>query len=218
VRYSIEACDVESTRQRWTIEHRGAATLEIRSDHSGACLDVTAASTADGAELQQFGCHGGPNQRFRAFAAFPVGPQEISPVASSALKCASVALASTADGADVVQLPCGGGAHERFLVTAISPPGRERFITAEHSGRRLSMPAVPTSPPVAIPVDGVPVFQHWSGIGFAVQYVGYGFQLRVAFGQSSLCLSIPENDRGIDGAPLRMALCNDGEGQRFFVR
>jgi chitinase len=37
----------------------------IRSVHSGKCLDITAASTADGARVQQWDCNGTGAQRFR---------------------------------------------------------------------------------------------------------------------------------------------------------
>ncbi len=43
----------------------GGGDYEIRNVKSNKCLDVAGAVTYDGGNVQQFGCHGGPIQKWR---------------------------------------------------------------------------------------------------------------------------------------------------------
>jgi Ricin-type beta-trefoil lectin domain-like len=38
---------------------------KVIAKHSGKCLDIAGVSTADGANVQQWSCYGGNNQRWR---------------------------------------------------------------------------------------------------------------------------------------------------------
>ena len=41
---------------------------ELVAKHSGKCLDAAASSTADAANVQQWSCHGGNNQRWKGLS------------------------------------------------------------------------------------------------------------------------------------------------------
>jgi non-reducing end alpha-L-arabinofuranosidase len=49
------------TNQRWNVNANGTIT----SVQSGLCLDVSAASTANGAKVQLWSCTGAGNQQWR---------------------------------------------------------------------------------------------------------------------------------------------------------
>jgi chitinase len=53
------------TNQQWKPESMGSGIWRFRARHSGRCLDVPAASTADGVQLQQYDCNGSAAQSFR---------------------------------------------------------------------------------------------------------------------------------------------------------
>ncbi|HYH76094.1 MAG TPA: RICIN domain-containing protein [Arthrobacter sp.] len=78
---------------------------------SSKCLDVAGGSTADRANVQQFGCHGGPNQlwSFTNLGEF---------VNANSGKCLDVENGSSANGANVQQYPCHAGPSQRWRMTA----------------------------------------------------------------------------------------------------
>ncbi|WP_420042659.1 RICIN domain-containing protein [Cystobacter fuscus] len=80
--------------------------------HSGKCVDVSSASTEDGAAVVQWGCHGGNNQRF--YVQDWGGRYRL--VAKHSGKCLDVSGASTADGAYFIQWPCHGGDNQTFYL------------------------------------------------------------------------------------------------------
>ncbi len=103
--------------QKWSVSHVGfddqlQKLYEIRSVHSGKCLDVTDASTADRAPLQQWTCHGGANQRFALRATGPY----YQIVAAHSGKCLDVEAAAPANGARVVQWPCHTGDNQKWAL------------------------------------------------------------------------------------------------------
>lgn len=51
--------------QRWKLVYLGASTFRIENKKSGKVADIYGGATTAGAQLQQFGWHGGGNQRFR---------------------------------------------------------------------------------------------------------------------------------------------------------
>jgi len=50
--------------QQWKFEDAGEGYYRIVARHSGKCVDVSGVSTADGADIIQWSCHGGTNQMF----------------------------------------------------------------------------------------------------------------------------------------------------------
>ena len=81
------------------------------SRHSGMCLDVSGASTEDGATIIQWPCHGGANQQWRLEA---VG-EGYRFVARHSGKCLDVTGWSTDDGTGIIQWQCHGGANQTWL-------------------------------------------------------------------------------------------------------
>lgn len=76
-----------------------SATYTLVNRNSGKCLDVNGASTADGANVQQWTCNGGQNQRWRVEDAG--GYSRLVNVQSG--KVLDVANCGSADGANVQQ-------------------------------------------------------------------------------------------------------------------
>jgi glucose/arabinose dehydrogenase len=81
------------------------------------CADVSGASMASGADVIQWTCHGGANQRW-VFAHVGSGIYEIR--ASHSNLCLGVVGNSATDGADVVQLTCNASSGQRWLVRPVS--------------------------------------------------------------------------------------------------
>ena len=71
--------------------------------HSGKCLDVSSASTDDGAAIIQWQCHGGENQQWRVEAV--TGGYRL--VARNSGKCLDVQGESTNDGGSLMSLSVG---------------------------------------------------------------------------------------------------------------
>ncbi|WP_218224434.1 RICIN domain-containing protein [Pseudomonas sp. PIC25] len=105
-------------------------TYSIKAKHSGKCLDVSGASTADGAALIQWTCHQANNQRW-VLTALGDGYYEVKSKHSG--KCMDVTGASTANGARLQQLACSRGNQQQWLIEAESD-GNYR-MTARHSGK-----------------------------------------------------------------------------------
>ncbi|MDX3103474.1 RICIN domain-containing protein, partial [Nonomuraea angiospora] len=85
------------------------------SQHSGKCLDVVSASTADGAELIQYTCGSGTNQQFQMVA----NGSYFQLRARHSSKCVDVPSASTADGVILKQYPCNTGTNQQWSRTAL---------------------------------------------------------------------------------------------------
>jgi len=91
-------------------------------------LTVKDVSTSDGAEIVQWVCNGGENQRWQLRA--HGGSYEI--VAKHSGKCLTVLNASTADGALMIQWGCNQATHQLFGVESV---GAGLKLTAVHSGK-----------------------------------------------------------------------------------
>lgn len=87
----------------------------IVSNHSGKCVDVTAASTADGANVQQYQCNGSGAQRFDV-ANMGSGTYRILNLNSG--KAIDVAAASLTDGANIQQWSSNNTGAQRFAIKA----------------------------------------------------------------------------------------------------
>jgi ricin-type beta-trefoil lectin protein/proprotein convertase P-domain-containing protein len=101
--------------------------------HSGGCLDVSGASTADGAQVHQWGCHGGANQQWQIQ---PLGSDQYRLVAVHSGKCLEVVHAG--DNAAINQQPCNvGWLHTSWLLT---PVGTGTYaLVSPHSNKCLEV-------------------------------------------------------------------------------
>ena len=117
--------------------------------NSAKCLDVSGPSTANGAKIYQWTCHGGTNQQWRMVPDwFSDGYFMI--VAAHSNKCLDVAGVSTANGAKVHQWACHNGANQQWSVAGpgggFPVPGNNRYqIRNRHSGKCLEVAASSTS-------------------------------------------------------------------------
>ena len=85
----------------------------IKSVHSGRCLDIPGASTANGALLQQWGCNGTGAQAFD----LSVRDGHYMLINANSGKALDVANWSTADGAQILQWDAHGGDNQRYAFT-----------------------------------------------------------------------------------------------------
>jgi hypothetical protein len=112
----------------------GGNAVTLTARHSGKCADVIGQSTADGAEIAQYGCHGGANQRWRLEG---LSNGYVRIVAQHSGKCLDVASAATANGARVLQWSCHSGLNQQWQVQSAGD-GFVRLV-ARHSGRCLDV-------------------------------------------------------------------------------
>jgi hypothetical protein len=109
-------------------------TETLTARHSSRCVDVVNGSTADGAELIQYTCNGGNNQKWQFQS---TGGGYFQVVAWHSGKCMDVSDRSTANGARVVQWPCNGGTNQQWQVQDAGS-GYVRLV-ARHSGKCLDV-------------------------------------------------------------------------------
>jgi hypothetical protein len=112
----------------------GNAYETLRPRHSGQCLDVVSQSTADGAEVAQYGCNGGANQHWQVL---DLGTGYHQLIARHSNRCLTVPSSSTADGVRVTQQACGSGTNQQWQITDLGS-GYYR-LTARHSGKCLDI-------------------------------------------------------------------------------
>lgn len=112
----------------------GGQVTAIVNRNSGKCVDVVSASTADGAEIIQWDCHGGTNQQWEAR---PAADGHVQLVSRHSGKCLDVSGASTADNARVILWSCHGGTNQQWRLRDTG--GGYVEIVARHSGRCLEV-------------------------------------------------------------------------------
>lgn len=105
----------------------------VTARHSGRVMDVIGASTADRAEVRQWGWNGGANQLWTFEDA---GGGYVRVVNQNGGRCLDVAGASTANGANVIQYACTGGSNQQWQVR---PTGSYFQLVARHSGKCLDV-------------------------------------------------------------------------------
>lgn len=114
----------------------GAATgqhgplVNLVARHSGKCADVVNGSTGNGAELVQYTCGTGTNQRF---SVVDVGGGYVQLVARHGGRCVDVSNWSTADGIVLAQYTCHVGTNQQFQLQDTGD-GYTRIV-ARHSGK-----------------------------------------------------------------------------------
>ncbi|WP_437580017.1 RICIN domain-containing protein [Sorangium sp. So ce887] len=109
-------------------------TYILRAVHASKCLDVSGASKADGARVQQWSCNGTGAQLFR-FSSVGGGHFSITNVNSG--KAVEIADGSTSENAQVVQRQHHGGQNQRF--SFVNRGGNEFSIHAAHTGMALDV-------------------------------------------------------------------------------
>ncbi len=120
---------------RWEKSSGGnnGRTYEIVAKHSGKCLDVEGARPDNGANVQQWACGGGSNQRWRLEDS---GGGYYKVVAVHSGKCLDVTGASSNNGANALQWDCNGGSNQLWRFDQVGDAYR---ITPKHSGKSLDV-------------------------------------------------------------------------------
>lgn len=111
----------------------GEPVTAVKNRNSGKCVDVVSASSANGAEIIQWDCHGGTNQQWEARAA---GEGYVQLVSRHSGKCLDINGASTADNARAILWSCGAGTNQQWQ---LRETGGYLEIVARHSGKCLDV-------------------------------------------------------------------------------
>lgn len=134
---------------------QNANAMNLVATHSNKCLDVTNASTSNGALLQQHVCTD-VTFKNQLYSIRPVG-YFYQIVAGHSNKCLEVTGNSLANGADIIQASCAASATKNQLWIA-RPVGNSFQFIAAHSGKCLDVRDVAMT-------NGARV-QQWECIGF----------------------------------------------------
>lgn len=105
----------------------------VTARHSGKVMDLVSSSTANNAEVKQWGWNGGANQKW-LFQDTGGGYYQV--INQNSGHCLDVASSSTADGANVIQYACGGGTNQQWQWVAT---GSYFQLRARHSGKCLDV-------------------------------------------------------------------------------
>jgi hypothetical protein len=129
------ASGADRLRHAWGDEgDPGGQVTTITNRNSGKCVDVVSASSADGAEIIQWDCHGGTNQQWEARAA---ADGHVQLVSRHSGKCLDIDGASTANNARAILWTCHGGTNQQWRLRDTG--GGYLEIVARHSGRCLDV-------------------------------------------------------------------------------
>ncbi len=107
--------------------------------HAGSCMDIAAASTADGAQIQEYTCNGTSAQIFQTIALDATYFKLVNPVSG---KCVDIAANATANGSKVDLYTCNGTSAQAFKFVA---SGSSFTIVGKQSGRCLDVTAASTA-------------------------------------------------------------------------
>jgi len=102
--------------QKWTLTHQNDGQYQILNAASGTALDVSGASTANGAALIIWPW-GGTNNNNQRWTVTPAGDGFFKLTAVHSGKVADVNGGSTADGAIVIQYTYGGGDNQQWSIS-----------------------------------------------------------------------------------------------------
>jgi hypothetical protein len=128
--------DVESLLKGACSPLEESVDYTITAKHSGKCLDVHGGTPATGnsTQVQQYGCHGGPNQRWILNAA---GSGFYTIKAKNSGKCLDVHGRDTGNEVNVEQFDCNGGDNQKWQ---LNRDGDGYFtMRAKHSGKCLDI-------------------------------------------------------------------------------
>jgi chitinase len=114
-----------------------AGTYKIVSAYDSKCVDVNAASTANGAQIQQFTCNGTGAQ---SFVVSDQGDGWYKILNANSGKAVDIASASTANGANVQQYTDNGTGAQRFSIVPTDSDDPTAFsIMNQTSGKCLDI-------------------------------------------------------------------------------
>ena len=128
--------------------------VQIVAKHSGKCMDVSGASSANGIGVMHGECLNPANALNQVFEVSPSG-NGFQLMARHSGRCVDVANVSTADGTPIQQWDCNNGGNQQFRQEWWGPSGYARYI-AQHSGKCLDVPGAST---------GWVQFQQWTCSG-----------------------------------------------------
>ncbi len=140
-----------------TVTGQSPTVYRVTNRNSGRVMDVVSSSTANSAEVKQWGWNGGGNQKWEFRDA---GSGYLQLVNQNSGKCLDVSGASTADGANIIQYTCGGGQNQQWQWTAT---GSYFQLRARHSGKCLDVVNAGTA-------DGADIQQYTCGAGTNQQW------------------------------------------------
>lgn len=109
----------------------------IKAKHSGKCMDVAGVDRNNGANIHQWDCHDGGNQKWR-FVDVGNGYYRLEALHSG--RCADVADRGTVNGTNVIQYDCHGGDNQVWKPIRLE--GGWYQIKSKLSGRCLDVAGV----------------------------------------------------------------------------
>jgi hypothetical protein len=130
---------------RWSVRAL-ASGVELKNNASGLCADVEGSSTADGAAVLQYACHGGTNQQWKVVS-HPKGDSALINVRSG--KCLAPRDLSLDSDAPLVQVSCGLSASQAWKIgippvgewpAATPPTGAAQELVNVGSGLHAGVP------------------------------------------------------------------------------
>ena len=192
-----------------------AGRYQLVAAQSGKCVDVTAAGTADGTNVQQYACNGGLAQ---SWDLVQTATGEYKLLTALDAKALDVASASKSDGGKVQIWSDNGTLAQRYKLQAVSGSANTWTIVNENSGKCVDVAAGSTA-------DGANV-QQWACNGNPQQrftFVAKAVSATVAPGRYSLtaqhsgkCLDAAASGT-INGTNLQQYTCDGGSAQSFNV-
>lgn len=125
-------CD-DTQDQRWQLKFdrmtynpiAGRYDVEylVRNAESGKCMDVKGWSRENGAQVQEYPCHGGANQRWRTKSrGYGESGELLEFISVFSNKCLDIYGRSPIDGAHAQQWACHGGSNQVFEMGMIGTP------------------------------------------------------------------------------------------------
>ncbi|MFB7587096.1 RICIN domain-containing protein [Streptomyces sp. NPDC056169] len=202
----VLASSGSSTAQQWIRSTTGDGHSTLINSATGKLLDVTGASTADGAPVGVYQPTTGGNQSWTFAGTAPDVWKTLSLRHSS--QCLDVVNASTGDGAAVVQYGCNTGTNQQW---SLRPTGGGYVtVVARHSGKCLDVSGESTA-------DGAEVFQYACNGGrnqeWAARSTGDGYVTLTAR-HSAKCLGVSGGSTAA-GAPAVQRTCDGGTSQQL---
>jgi hypothetical protein len=104
--------------------------VSLVAKNSNLCIDIAGGSYYDWANVQQFRCHGYPNQKFsfELVETDSYGTEWYRIVAAGSGKCLDVARNSYYDGGNIIQYGCHYGDNQKFKVEDLAPYYGDRVV------------------------------------------------------------------------------------------
>lgn len=108
-----------ATNQKWYLQGAGVTNgiqyWSVQAQHSNMCLDVAGASLANNANVQQFQCNGGENQKWQISTVTAANGNGYTVLKNKLSgKCLDVAGAATGNNANLQQFTCGSTDNQYF--------------------------------------------------------------------------------------------------------